>query len=233
MARKDPSALDDDWFIENERPEEKYGHPAEYWTDERIERLLQAKGQARIQQRIARSALDHVKKQFPSLWNASCKPASREGMLLALDAGCGLGFSADVLVHDGCTVIGIDIIPAMLRGTMHREISAANVQRGRYHPCMASMLNLPFRPEIVDIEVSISAAQWMDTDKERRSFSDEARRVLRNKGKIAIQFYPKSKDEMMRLGTTLKQAGFQGGIVIDNPDNPRKRKVYIVMERTD
>ncbi len=232
MAKKAPSrGIDEDWFIENERPEEKYGNPGEYWTEQRIDGLLQAKGQARIQQRITLAALEHVNAQFLGTNEKQGSRVPPREMHLALDMGCGLGFSSDVLVHQGCIVIGIDIIPAMLERTMRRDISATNVQRGRYHPCMASMTRMPFRNGVVDVGVSISAAQWIDGEGELASFSGEVHRVLKHHGRIAIQFYPRSRDEMMRIGNALKHRGFEGGIAIDNPGNARKRKIFIVMRK--
>ena len=52
--------------------------------------------------------------------------------------------------------------------------------------------------------------------------------ILKNGGKIGIQFYPKSEDEMLKTGEIFKKEGFEVEFIIDNPDNPRKMAIYMM-----
>ena len=54
---------------------------------------------------------------------------------------------------------------------------------------------------------------------------------LKDKGKLVIQFYPKSQEELMKTARTFKREGFQGQVIVDNPKNPKKRVIYLVMNR--
>nr|MDO8111207.1 class I SAM-dependent methyltransferase [Candidatus Sigynarchaeota archaeon] len=242
MAKKRPSnwdggtdgndrsdeAIDDEpesWEIEGNRPEDQYTHPAEYWTAEAIARLLKAKGQARIQHELAIKALNNLSAQFPGILEIEGSGP------VAIDIGCGLGFASDVLVDAGFTAVGIDIINDMLLLSSKREAVAENGKRGRYHRVLASATSMPLRSGVFDIATSISALQWLNTAGAMQSFASELDRVASPRCAITFQHYPRSSDQMMELGTTIKQHGFEGGILVENVKNPRKRKIFLLARK--
>ena len=61
------------------------------------------------------------------------------------------------------------------------------------------MLNLSslFKPNSFDAVVSASALQWIKDKDEIREVALGVYLILKPKGKIAIQFYPKSEEELL------------------------------------
>ncbi len=224
--RDEGEELDDDgWENENERPEDVHDHPGEYWTLEAIAKLLKAKGQARIQYKIAARALNGIGEQFPDFFEQESECP------LALDLGCGLGFTSDILVEAGFTAVGIDVLVDMLAMSGERDAVTMNANRARYHRALASATALPFRGATFDLAASISAIQWLSTPKELQALSVELARTCNVGACVTIQHYPRSSEEMLALGSAIKQEGFSGGILVDNPKNPRKRKVFLLARK--
>lgn len=213
------------WEVQDERPEDQFSSPDGYWTPEAITKLLKAKGQARIQHDLAVKALNNLAGQFPGILEIEGSSP------IALDIGCGLGFASDTLVGAGFTAIGIDIIPEMLQVSSERDEVLENSRRSRYHRVLASAANMPVRGGMVDFAISISALQWLDTKDEIVPFAAELDRVISSSGALAFQHYPRNSEEMMKLGTAIKQSGFEGGILLENVKNPRKRKIFLLARR--
>ncbi len=216
---------EDGWEIENERPEDVHEHPGEYWTPEAIASLLKAKGQARIQHKLAARALNGIGEQFPGFFEQESECP------LALDLGCGLGFTSDILVEAGFTAVGVDVLVDMLSASGARGTVQANEGRSRYHRALASATALPFRDAEFALAASISAVQWLSTPEELQALSGELARTCMPGACVAIQHYPRSSSEMVGLGSTIKREGFEGGILVDNPKNPRKRKVFLLARK--
>ncbi|MEX2683460.1 MAG: class I SAM-dependent methyltransferase [Candidatus Sigynarchaeota archaeon] len=213
------------WEIENERPEDVHEHPGEYWTPEAIASLLKAKGQARIQYKIAARALNGIGQHFPDFFeNESDCP-------LALDLGCGLGFTSDILVEAGFTAVGVDVLVDMLSASRTRKHVLVNASRARYHRVLASATALPFRDAPFTLAASISALQWLSNPQNQQALATELARTCMPGACVAIQQYPRSSSEMVELGREIKQKGFSGGILVDNPENPRKRKVFLLARK--
>jgi SAM-dependent methyltransferase len=216
---------DDGWEIKNERPEDVHDHPGDYWTPEAIAKLLKAKGQARIQYKLAARALNGIGEQFPDFFEQESECP------LALDLGCGLGFTSDILVEAGFTAVGIDVLVDMLAMSGARDAVTSNAGRARYHRALASATALPFRCATFDLAASISAVQWLLTPEEVQALSAELARTCTAGASVAIQHYPHSSEEMVALGSAIKREGFSGGILVDNPKNPRKRKVFLLARK--
>jgi SAM-dependent methyltransferase len=231
----DPS---DDWVVLSTRPEDESDDPASYWTSDAIDRLLASKGQARIQHTIAAKTLDHLDEVAPLATRATGAPSQGAGWSgerlvsgLALDVGCGLGFSSDMLLAEGYVVAGVDIIPEMLLRTRDRDLVEPWLVAGRYHPVLASATDLPFRPGSFDLAFSVAALQWLHTTGVKSALARAVANVVSPNGRLGFHLFPKSKEDAIELGTMLKDAGFEGGIQIDNVDNPRKRRVFVVMKK--
>jgi ubiquinone/menaquinone biosynthesis C-methylase UbiE len=136
----------------------------------------------------------------------------------ALDIGCGSGFSSLVLQDAGFDVKGIDVAQAMVDKARERGVDAQ----------VASAEKLPFGDSEFNAVVSISAFQWV---KDKARAAKEVDRVLKQDGVVVIQFYPESEAEMLRDAKAFSAAGFEGQLAVDNPANPRKRKIFLVLKK--
>src|SRR5271157_51656 len=215
----------DAWDVQGDRPEDLFETPGEYWTPEAIERLLKAKGQARIQHDLAAKTLTNHSGQFPGILEIEGSSP------VALDIGCGLGFASDMLVNAGYTAIGIDILVYMTLLSSSRAPVKYNASRGRYHRVVASATCMPFRAVMIDLAISTSALQWLGKTDQEVAFAASIARVITTGGAIAFQYYPRSSQDLIQLGATIKQAGFEGGVLVENVKNPRKRKNYLLARK--
>ncbi|MHA1791655.1 MAG: class I SAM-dependent methyltransferase [Promethearchaeota archaeon] len=225
MGNKRSKSPRDDWKVSIDRPEDLHEMPGEYWDEERIKSVMFSNNQARIQYKIILSALDKVNKELDELFN------NLEYNEHVLDIGCGLGFVADLLIEMGYRVVGIDLLPRMISLSLKRSIVLENIQKGKYHPIIASALKLPFRKESFRLTISISALQWIKSRDEIQSLASQLHHAIKTSGGLVFQFYPRSKQELMKFGKILQEKNFKGGIYIDNPNNPKKRKIFIVMKK--
>ncbi len=201
--------------VKRERPEEEYEHVWDYFKGERLERYARSKGIQRIQTKIAARALE--------LLDLPKKDA------LLLDAGCGPGFASFFLREMGYHVVSIDIISHFLYYYDFRDISRL----------VGDMCQLPFKPNMFDGGISISALQWIyrDIASERmesnlidllRSFYT----VLKSGSKILFQFYPKNENVLINMKRIVNQySKFGGGFHIDHPENPKKRRIFLELQK--
>jgi len=56
--------------------------------------------------------------------------------------------------------------------------------------------------------------------------------VLKDKGKAVFQFYSKSEEEAIKTAKLFSKQGFEVQLVTDYPENSKKRKTYILLEKT-
>ena len=65
-----------------------------------------------------------------------------------------------------------------------------------------------------------------------KKIANQCELILNSKGKIIFQFYPKSDTSMHEIGKIFNETGqFNGNFIIDNPDNPKKRKIFLYLEK--
>ena len=149
--------------------------------------------------------------------------------LLILDAGCGPGFASMYLKEMGYKVVGLDINADFL---YYYEIKDLN-------PVNADMCLVPFKPNIFDGIISISALQWVFKDINDNKMKNNLINlityfysILRNNSRAVIQFYPKNDEIMSNIGKMIaEKTKFIGEYIIDNPQNPRKRRIFLVLEK--
>jgi SAM-dependent methyltransferase len=141
-----------------------------------------------------------------------------------LDLGCGTGFGQEMLTEVGVHVVGCDVAWDML--VQGRSENGPRV--------CADMTALPFRSGCFDTVISISAIQWIldevpgIRDQEISALAHELQDVLANNGSFVLQFYPRTSAILEDVKDGFGQmAVFDGNVVIDNPDNPKKRKIYL------
>ncbi|MEW5954941.1 MAG: methyltransferase domain-containing protein [Candidatus Micrarchaeota archaeon] len=197
------------WKTFHVRPEdEKAVH--EHYSPEEAKRYAESNAMRRIQRQLTLRALELAR-----------IPLSAR----VLDAGCGTGFSLEVLEEARYKKIaGFDAVPSLLE---FAEKKGFKVRQG-------DLRDIPFQSNSFDAIVSISVLQWIlakDAKENAAKAAKEFRRVLSPRGIAVIQFYPLSEEEAMLAARAFKNEGFKTTLVTDNLRNPRKRKVFMLLRR--
>lgn len=201
--------------VKRKRPEEEYEKVSDYFKGNVLVQYANSKNIMRIQEKITKRALE--------LLNLKKKDA------LILDAGCGAGFAAMYLKEIGYRIVALDLISEFLG---FYEINELN-------PVNSDMCFPPFRPSTFDAIISISALQWIFrniNDKLMhlmlKSLSKSFFRILKPNSRVIIQFYPKSKEIMERIGKIIAEhTKFTGEFIIDNPHRQKKRKIFLLLRK--
>jgi len=154
----------------------------------------------------------------------------QESSCFILDIGCGSGLSGEILDQEGHTWVGMDISPSMLRVAVERDTEGdlllSDIGCG-----------IPFRPGSFDAAISISVLQWLgNADKSTNRpitrltwFFESLYTSLKKNGKAVLQFYPENDEQCAWIMSLAKKAGFGGGLVVDNSESVKKKKVYLVL----
>lgn len=203
------------FHVKKKRPEELFNTVREYYNPENIINYANSKSIIRIQEKITKRALELLN-----------PPSSK---IRILDAGCGPGFAGSYLKRIGFDVVSLDIIPDFLK---FYDLSEIN-------PLAADMSYIPFKPNSFDAIISISALQWIFRDLNNKKMEDllikltkRFYQTLKNNGKTIFQFYPKNNSILERIGKIfIRETNFNGNFVIDNPNNPKKRKIFLVLKK--
>jgi SAM-dependent methyltransferase len=201
--------------IKKERPEDIYEKVADYFSAERIRDYSFSKNMQKIQTKITARALE--------LLNLEQKNA------LLLDAGCGPGFASFFIKELGYKVVAFDIISQFFNYFKMKDINHI----------VADMCNPPFKPETFNGIISISALQWIYRDISNNTMENNFIElitsfytILKFNSKIVFQFYPKNSKLMDKMKALINSnTEFDGGFVIDNPNNPKKRKIFLILEK--
>ncbi|MFX0024643.1 MAG: class I SAM-dependent methyltransferase [Candidatus Hermodarchaeota archaeon] len=201
--------------IKKRRPEEIYNSAIDYFRGDILKQYASSKNIMKIQEKITIRALEILK-------------LSKQDKFI-LDAGTGPGFTAMYLHEIGYKTVAIDIISEFLNYYDIKEL----------HPIASDMCFPPFRPHIFDAIISISSLQWIFRELNNKSMNNQIINlakyfylILKPKKKVIFQFYPKSKEILDRIGKIfLKETDFSGHFIIDNPKSPKKRKIYLLLEK--
>ena len=201
--------------IKQKRPEDLFESALDYFNSETLTNYAESKSLMRTQKKILMRALELLE--------------LKNNCGLILDAGCGPGFVAAYLNELGYKTVALDIISEFLR---FYDIEYLN-------PILADMCYPPFKPDSFDSIISISALQWIIRDVksegERLILTNLFKsfyQILKPKSNMIVQFYPKSTIIMDYIATIVNtKTKFKGKFIIDNPNNPRKRKIYLLMTK--
>ncbi|XP_070712304.1 18S rRNA (guanine-N(7))-methyltransferase-like, partial [Pempheris klunzingeri] len=143
---------------------------------------------------------------------------------LILDIGCGTGISGQVLTDAGCLWIGLDISEAMLNIANEKDLEGGLIE--------CDMGNgLPFRSEMFDGCISLSALQWLSyvSKSEHNAiariykFFSTLYSVLKLGSRAVFQFYPDSPDQIELFTKYALKAGFTGGVLVDYPNSTKAK----------
>jgi cyclopropane fatty-acyl-phospholipid synthase-like methyltransferase len=194
------------WINRKETPEDIYITPEKYYTKEEVEKYNRSGGIKRTQEKIAYRIIEFL---------------TDENKIL--DLGCGTGYTMDIYRKQGYDVLGIDIVNDMLEKAREKGLKVIK----------ADMKNFAgiFERNEFDAIVSASAFQWIKDKKDIKDSAKQMSQVLKDNGKIVIQLYTKSQEELENIAKIFKKVGFKGGIIVDNPDNSMKRLCFIVMKK--
>lgn len=198
------------WNIKSSRPEEKYAGQAEIYFSERVADNYDSSTPTRkTQEKLTRRALEI---------------SELEPGVKILDIGCGTGHSTKQLEEQGYEVKGIDLSRPMVEKA---RLKGLDVQK-------ADMRDLPFEKNEFKGIISISALQWVMSGENRpkvrsnlEKVAEEARRVLKKAGRAVYQFYPKSQEQIELTGSVFSESGLRTEFIVDYPDDPGKRKIYL------
>ncbi|MCD6478485.1 MAG: methyltransferase domain-containing protein [Candidatus Diapherotrites archaeon] len=193
------------WHVKSLRPEELYIKPEKFYTREEIERYAKCNAMRKAQQRLVARLIELM----------GIKPP-----LKVLDLGCGVGYSTEYLQSAGFEVIALDLLEEMVRVARNRGLNAIAGDMRE--------LQKYFAKQAFDAIVSVSALQWISkSPKDVKAFCFATHYVLKQNGKIGLQFYPQSEPELMRVADIMSKR-FSIEVIVDNPKNPRKRVLYII-----
>ncbi|KAH3668866.1 hypothetical protein OGAPHI_002621 [Ogataea philodendri] len=148
-----------------------------------------------------------------------------------LDVGCGSGLSGEILTEENQIWVGMDIAPSMLATALDREVDG-----DLFLSDMGT--GVPFRAGTFDAAISISAIQWLcnadstlNEPKARLArFFNTLYAALKRGGKFVGQFYPANENQIIQITGAAKVAGFQCGVVVDDPESKKKKKHYLVLQ---
>ncbi len=201
--------------IKRKRPEEIYEKVSDYFRSEVLSNYAKSKSLMRIQEKITARALELLE--------------LKEKKLFILDAGSGPGFASIYLQEVGYQVVALDIISEFLYFYDIKELN----------PIVADMCLLPFKKECFDAIISISALQWIYRDLNDESMRNrlillakDIEMLLKPGSKAIFQFYPKNSMIMKAIGKIFaNNTKLNGHFIIDNPNKPKKRKVFILLKK--
>ena len=201
--------------IKRKRPEDLFENVLDYFNSETLTNYAESKSIMRTQKKITIRALELLE--------------LKNKRSLILDAGCGPGFAAAYLNELGYKTVALDIISEFLK---YYDIEYLT-------PILADMCYPPFKPDSFDSIISISALQWIIRDVkseiERLILTNlfvSFYQILKPESKMIVQFYPKNTVIMDYIAEIVNtKTNFEGNYIIDNPNNPKKRKIYLFLKK--
>lgn len=148
---------------------------------------------------------------------------------LILDAGCGTGWSTEVIQEMGYRVIGFDISKSMLKIARRKGFKVVLCDL-RHLKC--------FKPNTFDGIISISALNFIAEGirgygnflKVYRKVAKAFNEILKKKGRVVIEYYPQSEEELKASMKAFKLEGFSGGLQIEGYKT-RKEQKFLILEK--
>lgn len=155
---------------------------------------------------------------------------------LILDLGCGSGFSSEILIENGFRVIGIDILYDMLSKAREKKRNFEDYKD--LELILADINYLPIKPNSVHHILSISSYNFITYGMENfgekvKLINDTAKylhKILKNKGRIIIEFYPKDEMELKMFNKSFTTNGFSGFMVKQNPKQ-KSGQTYLLLKK--
>jgi len=159
---------------------------------------------------------------------------------IIVDLGCGSGFSSEILVDSshGChRVIGIDILIDMLSKAKTKKKISEN--KKNLELILADINYLPLRKASINHIISVSAYNFIiyETETNRDKFKTVnntamyLKKILKPKGRIIIEFYPKDEKELELFASSFNNNGFDGFMIKKNPAQKAGQTFLLLKKR--
>jgi len=155
---------------------------------------------------------------------------------LILDLGCGTGYSSEILIHNGFRVVGIDILYDMI--SKAREKKKISQDFKTLELILADINFLPIRVNSVDHIISISSYNFITHKMENfgekvKLLNDTGKYVnsiLKQDGRVVIEFYPKDDNELKMFNKSFINNGFKGYMIKSNP-NQKSGQTFLLLKK--
>ncbi|TKJ24986.1 MAG: hypothetical protein CEE42_08995 [Promethearchaeota archaeon Loki_b31] len=155
---------------------------------------------------------------------------------IIVDLGCGSGFSSEILVDSGHRVIGIDILIDMLSKAKTKKKNLEN--KKNLELILADINYLPLRKASINHIISISAYNFIiygtetirDKFKTVNNTAIYLKKILKPKGRIIIEFYPKDEKELEIFISSFNNNGFDGFMIKKNPAQ-KAGQTYLLLKK--
>lgn len=203
------------------KPEQNYENPNDFYTFEETKRYENNSGMKKTQTELTNIILQ--------LYFEETKNKTKE--ISILDIGCGTGFSLEFLKNQGhyINLIGIDPAKEMLKICKYKKFEC---YLGDFENLPKEVINKKF-----DLIISISALQWILTNKQEmeiknliKKIGKSIKSILKENGIIIIQYYPPEKNTTEILNSSFERIGFFVKEYIYNKDNPKKQKFFLILK---
>jgi len=151
-----------------------------------------------------------------------------------LDLGCGTGFSTEIIQEYKFKVIGVEILSDMIELALQRKREfKINMEL-----ILANINYLPIRKKAVDHILSVSAYNFIIHGKKtergkKRTVNSTAKylnKILRTKGRIIIEFYPRDDVERELFTSSFLNNGFEGFFIKNHP-NQKSGQTFVLLKK--
>jgi 18S rRNA (guanine1575-N7)-methyltransferase len=155
---------------------------------------------------------------------------------LILDLGCGTGYSSEILIQNGFRVVGIDLLFDMLSIAREKKKILKNFKD--LELILADINYLPFKAYSIDNVISVSSYNFIIHGMEKygekvKLLNDTGKylnKVLKNNGRVVIEFYPKDDNELQMFNKSFKYNGFEGFMVKANPQQ-KSGQTFLLLKK--
>jgi len=199
-----------------EVPEKKFQDPNDFYTEDEANRYNQSTGMKKTQEELTKIAL--------SLASSILNNPS----ISIFDIGCGTGFSLEYLRDLGyLSLKGIDPSREMIKIAKSKKL---DVKIGGFQ-------DLSKIYEKYDLILSISALQWVISNKSEieikniiKKIAKDLKKILKEDGISIFQFYPDSEFVFQTVFNAFKRLFINTEMFIYNSDSLKKRKFFLIIK---
>jgi ubiquinone/menaquinone biosynthesis C-methylase UbiE len=204
------------------------------YLDNKAEEYDNSKWMERNQKRTTLLTIDYL---FDKKLNGVNGSTIKLGELfLILDLGCGTGYSSETLLQNGFRVVGIDILNDML--SKAREKKRISEDLNNLELILADINYLPIRVNSVDHVISLSSYNFITYGLENfgekmKLLNDTGKylnNILKQNGRIVIEFYPRDDQELKMFNKSFINNGFEGYMVKNNP-NQKSGQTFLLLKK--
>lgn len=200
-------------------PENNYKDPNDFYNFAEANRYENSSGMKKIQFLLTDISL----KLFLEETNNHNKDID------VLDIGAGTGFSLDFLKDKKYNnLVGIEPSREMLKISKNKE---HNCYLGNFSNFLKILDGQKF-----DLIISISALQWILANKQDleikntiKKIGKDLKKILKEEGRIIIQYYPFHKDINEYVVSAFLRAGFRVKEYRYNEGNIKKEKIFLIL----